>query len=282
MEPACGVGDDVATTTRHPWRGALLGAAVVVAGGLLTLFAPSAAHAADGPGSLGGLVNGAAQLVDEALPLPVAGVPSVAEVPVVGGITGAITGGITGAIADATPVTTLTDPATTLLDGAVGSTVGSLPIVGGALGEQPIGQLVTPLPAVLDGIVGAALGSATPGSAVESPVAGVHAGTSVIGALAASVLLRPGAAVAAGLAVPGALMPGALMPGFPSGQMPLGGDAALPATPASVSAAGGPPGGPAATVIGLGLILLLVGARVRRPTPLAPLSPVFATDTSPD
>src|SRR5690606_30507084 len=165
-----------------------------------------------------------------------------------------------------------------LADGLLGDTVGSLPIVGGILGDQPVGSITEPAATVVDDTLGDVAGIAAP-EATDAPEiapdatpasAAAWLGSSVVGITRDLPLISHAGA----LAVVGAV--GA--EGLIHGPVSAPGDIA----PTSAVTAGGPPIGLAAAVLGVGLLFFLTRGRVRPVGFRAPGSPVFATDTSPD
>jgi hypothetical protein len=269
MQPADGVVIDAVDTRRHHWRGALIGVGVVIAAGVLLALAPQPAHADDGdPGLVGSLVHGVATTVTDVVEPVAASLPDARELPVVGGLV--------GQTADSRPVGTATAPVAQLVDGLLGDAVGSLPVVGGLLGDAPGASITDPVGGVADGVLGAVAGAAHDADAVPAD-ADTASG-------AASSALWLGVA-AGGVAVPLihraddlAVMVAAGVEGLLHGPVSAPGDI----TPTSAVTAGGPPIGLAAAVLGAGLLFLLARGRVRPAGFRAPPSPVFATDTSPD
>ena len=85
MEPADGAVDGAVILRRNHWRGALLGAGLVVGAGLLVLFAPAPAHADEGGGDgiLGGVVGELTGVVDGIVSPVVDPLPPLGDVPVV-------------------------------------------------------------------------------------------------------------------------------------------------------------------------------------------------------
>lgn len=273
MQPAGGVADDAVDTRRTHWRGALIGVGVAIAAGLLTLFAPQPAHADDGgeSGLVGSLVQGLTSTVGDVVDPVVAPLPDARELPVVGGLV--------GEVVDSRPVNRVTEPLAGLVDGLLGDTVGSLPVVGGLLGDSPLGSVTEPVSGIVDGTLGGVAGpaAAVPAtSATSAPGAG--AASDLSGASPASLLSfaseLPIISHAGDLAVVVAV--GA--EGLHGKPVSAPGDI----TPTSAVTAGGPPIGLAAAVLGAGLLFLLSRGRVRPAGLRAPSSPVFATDTSPD
>ncbi|HTN58441.1 MAG TPA: hypothetical protein VL043_09255 [Protaetiibacter sp.] len=274
MEPAGGVALDAAETRRTHWRGALIGVGVAIAAGLLTVLAPQPAHADDGDraGLIGSLVQGLASGVTEVVDPVVAPLPDARELPVVGGLV--------GEVVDSRPVSTVTAPVSGLVDGLLGDTVGSLPILGGVLGDTPLGSVTQPVSGVVDGTLGQVAG--TTGDADAAPPApGVDSGSTASGAATAlgSALVGlagdlPLISHAGELAVVGAVGAEGLFHGPVSAPGDL--------TPTSAVTAGGPPIGLAAAVLGAGLLFFLARGRLGPAGVRAHPSPVFATDTSPD
>ncbi|TPX00719.1 hypothetical protein FJ656_31350, partial [Schumannella luteola] len=121
MEPADGVVSDAVIHERHIWRSALIGAASLVGVGLMVLLAPQPAHADDGHGLLGGVVDTTVSTVTTVVEPVVPSLPAVREVPIVGDVV--------GSVVDSAPVSAVVTPVADLVDGIAGDTVGSLPIV---------------------------------------------------------------------------------------------------------------------------------------------------------
>jgi len=274
MQPAGGVADDAVDTRRTHWRGALIGVGVAIAAGLLTLFAPQAAHADDGgePGLVGSLVHGLTSTVSEVVDPVVAPLPDARELPVVGGLV--------GEVVDSRPVNTVTEPLAGLVDGLLGDTVGSLPLVGGLLGDTPLGSVTEPVSGMVDGTLDGVAGDAAAvpappaSSAPDAGVASELPATSLVSQLVGFAVELPLVSHVGALAVVGAV----------GAEGPLHGPVSAPGdiAPTSAVTAGGPPIGLAAAVLGAGLLFLLARGRVRSAGFRAPPSPVFATDTSPD
>ncbi len=270
MEPA-GAVDGAVISRRNPWRGALLGAGLVVGAGLLVLFAPAPAHADDGDqGLLGGVVGGLTDVVEQVVEPVVEPLPSLRDVPVVGGIV--------GRVVDSEPVGTITEPVSGLVDGLLGDTVASLPVVGSLLGDRPVGDILDPVAGTVDD---------TLGDLVSGPQIGVPP---VVPQPAAPTIQPDTAAAFAASGIRSVVLPvlaradqfGVIVAG--AGNSPLGGFASVPgdSMPTSTVTASGPPGGLAAAVLGAGLLLILLMARVRPDLFRAPPSPTFDTDSSPD
>jgi len=270
MEPADGAVDGAVILRRNHWRGALLGAGLVVGAGLLVLFAPAPAHADEGGGDgiLGGVVGELTGVVDGIVSPVVDPLPPLGDVPVVGGIVEKVVG--------SEPVGTVTQPVTGIVDGLLGDTVASLPVVGGLLGDRPVGDIVDPIAGTVDDTITELVGRpalAVPAPAPTAPAFSTDAAAAAIAASGITAVL-PVLARADDL---GALVAGA-------GNSPLGGFASVPgdSMPTSAVTASGPPGGLAAAVLGAGLFVLLLMARVRPDLFRAPPSPTFDTDSSPD
>lgn len=267
MQPADGVD---AVETRSRWRGVLLGVGLGLAAGLLTLLAPQAAHADDGDagGALGSLVQGPAASVSDVVTPVVAPLPDARELPLVGEAL--------GAVVDSRPVGAVTAPVADLADGLLGTTVGSLPLVGGLLGDDPVASVTAPVGELVDGTVGVLAG------VPEAPDAVLPDATDASGALlprfagagfataelAASALARGMDLTADAVGIPAPVPGNGFMPGD--------------AVPASVVTAGGSSIALVAGVLGAALLFLLARGRVRPGVFRAPPAPVFATDTSPD
>ena len=276
MRPADGVVDDAVTNRRNHWRGALIGVGVAVAAGLLTLFAPSSAQADDATdsGLLHGVVGELTQVVDEVVSPVVEPLPALREVPVVGGLV--------GEIVDSKPVITVTQPVANVVDGLLGDTVASLPVVGEILGDRPVGTITDPVAGTVDDALGGlADGGAapvpptvvTPAPELFPAFVGTDAATHIVADGIAALLLPALASVdVVGVVVAGAE------------NSPVGGFASLPgdSMPTSAVTAGGPPGGLAVAVLGAGLLLLLFAGRLRLEPFRAPPSPTYDTDSSPD
>lgn len=271
MEPAGGAVSGAVTTRRNHWRGALLGAGVAMAAGLFVLLAPAPAHADDGAsdGLLGGVVSDLTGAVDGVVSPVVAPLPSLRELPVVGGLVGDVAAG--------EPAGAVTAPVSGLVDGLLGDTVASLPIVGDLLGDTPAGSITDPVSGTID----STLGDLVSGGPLLPPVLvpppdppTIQADAAALAAAAVTAALLP---VLAHADVVGAIVAGAE-------NSPLGGFASVPgdSMPTSAVTASGPPGGLAAAVLGAGLLLLLFVARVRPDLFRAPPSPTFDTDSSPD
>jgi len=269
MQPAGDVALDAANTQRTHWRGALIGVGVAIAAGLLAVLAPQPAHAHDGdPGLMASLVQGLGSSVSDVVNPVIAPLPDARELPVVGGIV--------GTVADSRPVSTITRPVSELADGLLGDTVGSLPIVGGLLGDEPLGSITDPAGALVDGTLAEVSGTAE--AATAAPItsdagtasAAVWLGSSFVGFTGELPIFSH----AGDLVVGGAV--GA--EGLFHGPVSAPGDI----TPTSAVTAGGPPIGLAAAVLGAGLLFLLTRGRVRPAGFRAPPSPVYATDSSPD
>jgi hypothetical protein len=287
MEPAGDAVIDVATP-RHHWRGALIGAGVALAAGILASLAPQPAHAADDRGLVGSLLGGVTSTVTDIVDPVVDPLPDVRDLPVVGGIV--------ATVVESTPVTTVTQPVTHLVDGLLGDTVGSLPVVGGVLGDTPLGSVVAPVGELADHSVGQLVGT-TPGTAVPplpgsasdaEPIPGIMPTTDAEAAsqaAASAALWFSSAAFAAATALlldsPLADQVVALAVGAGG---PFHGPVSVPGelAPSSAVTTGGPPIGLAAAVLGAGLLFMLARGRVRPAVFRVPLSPVFATDSSPD
>jgi hypothetical protein len=272
MEPAGGVALDAAETRRTHWRGALIGVGVAIAAGLLTVLAPQSAHADDEPGLVGSLVQGLASGVTEVVDPVVAPLPDARELPVVGGLV--------GEVVDSRPVSTVTAPVSGLVDGLLGDTVGSLPVLGGVLGDTPLGSVTQPVSGVVDGTLAQVAGTAVDGAAAP-PAPGVDSGSTASGVVSTlgSALVGfagdlPFISHAGDLAVVGAVGAEGLFHGPVSAPGDL--------TPTSAVTAGGPPIGLAAAVLGAGLLFFLARGRLGPAGARAHPSPVFATDTSPD
>lgn len=277
MEPAGGVEDAAVTIRRHHLRGALLGVGVAMAAGLFVLLAPAPAHADDGGGSgsgglLGGVVSDLTGVVDSVVSSPVVEpLPSLRELPVVGVVV--------GGLVDSKPVGTVTAPVSGLVDGLLGDTVASLPVVVGLLGDRPIGGITDPIAGTVDDALGEL--ASGPGLGIP-PVLFPQADSPVIQADAAVAFAASG--------ITAVLLPvlaraddfGAVVVG--AGNSPLGGFAGVPgdSMPTSAVTASGPPGGLAAAVLGAGLLLLFFAGRIRPELFRAPPSPTFDTDSSPD
>lgn len=268
MEPADGVALDAVDTRRTHWRGALIGVGVAIAAGLLAVLAPQPAHADDGGSSLvGSLVHDVASTVTDVVDPVVAPLPDARELPLVGGIV--------ARVADSRPVSTVTTPVADLADGLLGGTTGSLPVIGGLLGDRPLGSVTDPVGGLVDGAlveVAGTGGDVDAAPAAPAPAsAALRLGSAPVGLTAAAIppISRAGdlvVVVAAGAE------------GLLHGPVSAPGDI----TPTSAVTAGGPPIGLAAAVLGAGLLFLLARGRVRPSGFRAPPSPVFATDTSPD
>lgn len=273
MEPAGGVALDAAETRRTHWRGALIGVGVVIAAGLLTVLAPQSAHADDGDhaGLVGSLVHGLASGVTEVVDPVVAPLPDARELPVVGGLV--------GEVVDSRPVSTVTAPVSGLVDGLLGDTVGSLPVLGGVLGDTPLGSVTQPVSGVVDGTLGQVAGTtvdadAAPAAPGDSSSTASGAATALGSALVGFARDLPFISHAGDLAVVGAVGAEGLFHGPVSAPGDL--------TPTSAVTAGGPPIGLAAAVLGAGLLFFLARGRLGSAGIRAHPSPVFATDTSPD
>jgi hypothetical protein len=282
MEQPDDVVPDVVETRRIGWRGALVGVGLGLAAGLLSLFAPQAAHADEAdPGLLGGLLSGVASTVTDVTRPVTTSLPDARDLPVVGHLV--------GELADSGPVVSVTQPVAGLVDGLLGDTVASLPVVGGILGDEPVHSILDPLAGTVDdtlvGVVGepgTSVGPGTPagpdipGSPGEVPVPA----PSTDEPRAASVLLGLGAvgliADAAADVAAGSILP--IRPGPAVAPLGVLGDAA----PASVVAPTGPSAGLVAALLGGALFLLLARGQLRPGGIRAPESPVYPTDTSPD
>jgi len=274
MEPADGAVSGAVTIRRNHWRGALFGVGVAMAAGLFVLLAPAPAHADDGgsgsSGLLGGVVSDLTGVVDSIVSPVVEPLPSLRDVPVVGGIV--------GDVVDSKPVGTVVAPVSGLVDGLLGDTVGSLPIVGGILGDRPIGDITDPVAGTVD----STLGDLVAGPGIVLPP--------VLFPQTDAAAIQPDAATAAASGLTAALLPvlaraadlGAIVAG--AGNSPIGGFASVPgdSMPTSAVTASGPPGGLAAAVLGAGLLLFFFAGRLRPELFRAPPSPTFDTDSSPD
>lgn len=271
MEPADGAVSGAVSIRRTHWRGALVGAGVAVAAGLFTLLAPAPAHADDGAsdGLLGGVVSDLTGLVDGIVSPVVAPLPSLRELPVVGGLV--------GDVVDSKPVGTVTAPVSGPVDDLLGGTVGSLPIVGGLLGDTPVGSITDPVTGTVDGTLGDLVSG--PGLVIpplfplpDAPVLQADAGAFTAAGVTAALL-----SVLVHADVVGAIVAGAE-------NLPFGGFGSVPgdSMPTSAVTASGPPGGLAAAVLGAGLLLFFFAGRLRPELFRAPPTPSYDTDSSPD
>lgn len=273
MEPADGAVSGAVTIRRNHWRGALIGVGVAMAAGLFTLLAPAPAHADDGGsgGILGGIVGEVTGLVDGLVSPVFDPLPSLRDLPVVGGIV--------GDVADSEPVGSITEPVSGVVDGLLGDTIAELPIVGDLLGETPVGDITDPVAGTVDGTLGDLVsgpGFGIPPVVAPQPDAPLAlAGTAA--AIAASDVTSSLLPVLARAGVVGAIVAGAE-------SSPIGGFGSVPgdSMPTSAVTASGPPGGLAAAVLGAGLLLLFFAGRIRPELFRAPPSPTFDTDSSPD
>ena len=278
MEPAGGVGVDAVIIRRTHRRGALIGAGVAMAAGLLVLLAPAPAHADDGAsdGLLGGIVSDLTGVVDGIVSPVVAPLPSLRELPVVGGIV--------GEVADNTPVSAVSTPVSRLVDGVLGDTVASLPVVGELLGDRPLGGITAPVAGTVDG----ALGGLASGPGVTLPPV-LFPTPDLLTPDASTIPADAQAAVAASgltaVVLPALVLTdvlGAIVVGAENSS--IGGFGSVPGDfmPTSAVTASGPPGGLAAVVLGAGLLLLFFAGRIRPELFRAPPSPTYDTDSSPD
>lgn len=275
MESADGAVSAVPLKRSH-WRGTLLGAGLAAAAGFLVLFAPAPAQADDGDsGLLGGVVSELTGVVDKIVAPVVEPLPSVREVPVVGGLV--------GQVVDSKPVGAVTAPVSDLVDGLLGDTIASVPVVGDLLGDTPVGDITDPVAGTVDGALGQLVtGTGLPLPPVLVPQDGtpvaVAADAAVVSAASGAIsMLIPVLTRIDGLA---ALAPGGEhspfggfggSPGFPGDSMPT----------TAISSAGSTTG-LAAAVLGAGLVILFFAGRLRPVAFRVPSSPTFDTDSSPD
>lgn|GEM_PF-2248853 len=161
----------VVDTRRMHWRGALIGVGVVFAGGLLALLAPQPVHAATAddprPGSgLGTFLGGLTGLVDDITSPIIDPLPDARDLPVVGDLV--------GQVADSKPVSTLTEPVSGLVDGLLGSTVESVPVVGDLLGDEPVAGILDPVGDAVDDVLGDVAGTPPVVAPDPEPAPGPH------------------------------------------------------------------------------------------------------------
>jgi len=277
MKPADGVASDVVDTGRTHWRGALFGVGLAIAAGLLVLFAPQSAHADDGsPGLLGGVVRDVTSTVTEVAQPIVAPLPDLGDLPVVGGLV--------SEVAQSAPVSSVTTPLANLVDGTLGGTVGSLPIVGGVLGSTPVGNVTAPVGGAVDGILEEVAGPAPgdPGDTI-GPVAPGAGDPGDAGPVASAALMAPFLATVRTIPLLSSVGELGIVVATGAGG-PDHGPVSVPGglTPTSAVTGSGSPIGLAAAVLGAGLLLLLARGRLRPVGFLTPPSPVYGTDTSPD
>lgn len=267
MVPTDGVLDDAVTTRSH-WRGVLMGAALAIGVGLLVLLAPQQARADDRPslvGTLGSVVGEVTSTVENVVAPVVEPLPSLRELPVVGGRV--------GEVADSRPVATITEPVNGLLTHVLGSDVVA-PVT------QPVADLVDGTVAELAGVPavppaapaepdGGALVPDTEAATAASDTASVFTSASSAALTVFPLLTRVGEL---GIAV------------ATGAEGPDPGPVSLPGglTPSSAVTSASAPIGAAAAVLGAGLLLLLARGRTRLTVFRAPPSPVYATDASPD
>ncbi len=239
MEPADGV-DDAVITTHSRWRGALVGAGLGFAVGLIALLAPAPAHADDGHGLLGGIVSGVTSTVGGVT----SGVTST-----VSGATGAVSGIVAPAVTPVvapvvntvapvvspvpTPVVNVVAPVVAPLANPL-PTIRQLPVVGGIVGgvvdSAPVASVTTPVAGLVDGLLGTTVGSlpviggvlgTTPVGSLTQPISGAVDGA--LGQLAGTPLL------------PGPVLGGVLPDGTVDPAIAADPDGAL-ALPASLQA----------------------------------------------
>ncbi|MFT4283987.1 MAG: hypothetical protein QM598_04050 [Protaetiibacter sp.] len=269
MKPADGVVSDAVDTGRTHWRGALFGVGLAIVAGLLVLFAPQPAHADDSPGLLGGVLDGVSTTAAAVTQPVLEPLPDARQLPVVGGIV--------GRVADSSPASSVTKPVAQLLDGTLGGTVGSLPVVGGLLGDTPVGDVTSPVGGVVDGALGEVAGPTAAAPHGSDPAATAAGAT---GALAGVARALPLLSTISTISSVGELGIVVATGAGGSDHGPVSVPGGL--TPTSAVTASGSPIGLATAVLGAGLLLLLARGRLRPVGLLTPPSPVYGTDTSPD
>ena len=146
---------------RIPWVLVLRGIGAGIGGLAIVVFAPSAATADDNTG-LGNLLG---QLVDDA-----SGVID----PVVGPVVGPLVGPLVDGLGVSDPLGSLTNPVTDALDGLLGETIDSLPLVGDLLGTTPTGSVLAPVAGAVDGLIDGVAGTDGHGGQSGEPGDGQH------------------------------------------------------------------------------------------------------------
>ncbi|TXK18851.1 hypothetical protein [Homoserinibacter sp. GY 40078] len=268
---------------RRGWRAAIVGAAIPVGVGLLVLFAPGAAHADDGDGLVGGLLDKTTSVVSKTVDTVVEPISNVPDVPVVGKVVDPVVTKIVDPV-----VTEVVDPVVDTVDETVGATVGTVPIVGDLLGDHPVGDIVDPVIGTVDEVVDTVVGAVSDG---EGPVIGgpgilpwspADTGLPSVAVGAANAPEISAAAALAAVSIDYAARSSSTWAAVvrTAGDVlgPVLGDSA----PVAVLSAAGGAGALAGALLGSFMLPPLRRGSLRPAVFRAPPAPVYATDSSPD